>query len=217
MMKGMKTRAIKTLVWFDGQLILARVPIEDILRQNDERWWEESANLNLLQFNSRYYSYLEALLKRYPLVLCSDIDNVQLGERDGCPITAQRDGERVYVYLHKPNAKLLLLYSRCDTWTPVIADNDNKLVWSIEEITNEFWREYAWRLWSRLRRQSDYIPTDNISVIDVEIRNMMEEQRWQSAMLIADCACHMAAAREDKEMLDYFTKLRDGLRQVMLT
>ena len=129
MMEGMKTRAIKTLVWFDGQLILARAPIEDILRLNDEQWWGESASLNLLQFNSRYYSYLEALLKRYPRVLCSEIDNMQIGERDGCPITAQRDGERIYIYLHKPNAKLLLLYSRCDAWTPVIADNDNKLVW----------------------------------------------------------------------------------------
>ncbi len=212
----MKANEIKTLVWFDGQLILVRVPIEDILLYKDEAWWSKSVSLNLRRFNSRYYSHLETLLERYPRVLCSDIkDSIQIGECDGCPITAQRDGERVYVYLHKPNAKLLLLYSRCNAWTPVIADNDDNLVWSIEGISNEFWCEYGWRLHDRLRQQSDYIPVDNISVIDVEIRNMMEKQRFGSAALVADCACHMASARNDASMLDYFTKLRDGLRRVM--
>ena len=213
----MKTNTIKTLILHNGALIPVPLSIEDILRYNDKKWWGGAIRLSLLEFISKYVNYVDNLLDRYPRIGYDDIgDNTQIGEYNGNLVTAQRDDEWIYVYLNTPKAKSLVacwLFNHALDTFPTIVISDDMFVWSMGEIDKEFLREYGLRLWSKLDSQSSYVPTGDAGVISAEIRNLMEENRFDIASVIADLACQVANLRKDKMMLNYFSRFRDCLRK----
>jgi len=71
----------------------------------------------------------------------------------------------------------------------------------------------AMKMWMSFDNYMGSTYNPEVRLIELEIRNLMEDQRWESAIALAAFACSEAKLRNDEAMFQFFRAICDRVQR----
>ena len=194
------------VIWHNDKVAITDGVLEKIIWGDDDSFWEHALTLNAHEFSRFCSDTIDEHLRGLNwLTLWREPDGKfpLFSDRKDGEIFAYKKGRSVFFFTDR-DYRVLLAHVVRGRFDIDVTDSGRALFWTRLTLNGECWKMLAMKMWMSF---DDYIGSTynpEVRLIELEIRNLMEDQRWESAIALAAFACSEARLRNDEAMFQFF-------------
>jgi len=203
------------LIWHNDKVAITDGVLEKIIWGDDDSFWEHALTLDAYEF-SRFCSDTieEHLLGLNWLTLWGEPDGKfpLFSDREDGEIFAYKKGRSIFFFADR-DYRMLLAHVVRGRFDIDVTDSGRALFWTRLTLNEECWKMLAMKMWMSFDNYIGSTYNPEVRLIELEIRNLMEDQRWESAIVLAAFACSEAKLRNDDAMFQFFRAICDRVQR----
>jgi len=196
------------VIWHNSKVAIENGVLEQIVLGDNDAFWEHALTLSTLEF-SRFCADTidEHFCGLDWLTLWKEPDGkfFLFLDREASEVFAYKKGRSVFFFADR-DYKMLLAHATRGRFDIDVTDCGRAFFWTKLTLNEQCRKMLAIKMWMSFE-QNEYrkwIYNPEVRLIELEIRNLMEEQRWDSAIALAAFACSEAKLRNDDAMFQFF-------------
>jgi len=196
------------VIWHNDKVAITDGVLEKIVWGDDDAFWKHALTLDAYAFSSFCSDTIEEHLRGLNwLTLWGEPDGKfpLFADREDGEIFAYKKGRSIFFFADR-DYRMLLAHAVRGQFDIDVTDSGRALFWTRLTLNEECWKMLAMKMWMSFM---DYeylggIYNPEVRLIELEVRNLMEDQRWESAIALAAFACSEAKLRNDDAMFRFF-------------
>ena len=203
------------VIWHNDKLAITDGVLEKIIWGDDDSFWEHALTLDAYEFSRFCSDTIEEHLRGLDwLTLWGEPDGKfpLFSDREGGEIFAYKKGRSVFFFADR-DYRMLLAHAVRGRFDIDVTDSGRALFWTRLTLNEECWKMLAMKMWMSFDNYMGSTYNPEVRLIELEVRNLMEDQRWESAIALAAFACSEAKLRNDEAMFQFFRAICDRVQR----
>jgi len=203
------------LIWHNDKVAITDGVLEKIIWGDDDSFWEHALTLDAYEFSRFCSDTIEEHLRGLNwLTLWREPDGKfpLFSDREGGEIFVYKKGRSVFFFADR-DYRVLLAHVVRGRFDIDVTDSGRALFWTRLTLNEECWKMLAMKMWMSFDNYIGSTYNPEVRLIELEIRNLMEDQRWESAIVLAAFACSEAKLRNDDAMFQFFRAICDRVQR----
>jgi len=203
------------VIWHNDRVAITDDVLEKIIWGDDDSFWKHALTLDAYAFSSFCSNTIEEHLRGLNwLTLWGNPDGKfpLFSDREDGEIFAYKKGRSIFFFADR-DYRMLLAHAVRGQFDIDVTDSGRALFWTRLTLNEECWRMLAMKMWMSFDNYMGSTYNPEVRLIELEIRNLMEDQRWESAIALAAFACSEAKLRNDEAMFQFFRAICERVQR----
>jgi hypothetical protein len=204
-------------IWHNDRVAITDGVLEKIIWGDDDAFWKHALTLDAHEFSCFCADTIDEHLRDLNwLTLWGNPDGKfpLFSDREDGEIFAYKKGRSIFFFADR-DYRMLLAHAVRGRFDIDVTDSGRALFWTRLTLNEECWKMLAMKMWMSFM---DYeylggIYNPEVRLIELEVRNLMEDQRWESAIALAAFACSEAKLRNDDAMFRFFHSICERIQR----
>jgi len=205
------------VIWNEDKIAITDGVLENIILGDEDAFWEHALTLNSQDFSIFLSDTIDEHLRglnwltiweepdgKFPL-----FSDFKCGE-----IFAYKNGQSIFFFSDK-DYRMMLAHAVRGQFDIDLTNHARGFFWT-KRMLNEQCRKMLAMKMRMSFPKCDYkwwIDNPDVRLIELEIEMLMEEQRWESAAVLAGFACSEAKLRNDETMFRFFHAILERIQR----
>jgi len=202
-------------IWHNDRVAITDGVLEKIIWGDDDSFWKHALTLDAYAFSSFCSNTIEEHLRGLNwLTLWGNPDGKfpLFSDREDGEIFAYKKGRSIFFFADR-DYRMLLAHAVRGRFDIDVTDSGRALFWTRLTLNEECWKMLAMKMWMSFDNYMGSTYNPEVRLIELEIRNLMEDQRWESAIALAAFACSEAKLRNDDAMFRFFRAICERIQR----
>jgi len=203
------------VIWHNDRVAITDGVLEKIIWGDDDSFWKHALTLDAYAFSSFCSDTIEEHLRGLNwLTLWGNPDSKfpLFSDREDGEIFAYKKGRSIFFFADR-DYRMLLAHAVRGQFDIDVTDSGRALFWTRLTLNEECWKMLAMKMWMSFDNYIGSTYNPEVRLIELEIRNLMEDQRWESAIALAAFACSEAKLRNDEAMFQFFRAICERVQR----
>ena len=203
------------LIWDNNKVAITDGLLEKIILGDDDSFWEHALTLDAHEFSHFCSNTIDEHLRGLDwLTIWGEPDGKfsLFSDREDGEIFAYKKGRSIFFFADR-DYRMLLAHAVRGRFDIDVTDSGRAIFWTRLTLHEECWKMLAMKMWMSFDNYMGSTYNPEVRLIELEIRNLMEDQRWESAIALAAFACSEAKLRNDEAMFQFFRAICDRVQR----
>jgi len=203
------------LIWDNNKVAITDGLLEKIILGDDDSFWEHALTLDAYEFSHFCSNTIDEHLRGLDwLTIWGEPDGKfsLFSDREDGEIFAYKKGRSIFFFADR-DYRMLLAHAVRGRFDIDVTDSGRAIFWTRLTLHEECWKMLAMKMWMSFDNYMGSTYNPEVRLIELEIRNLMEDQRWESAIALAAFACSEARLRNDEAMFQFFRAICDRVQR----
>ena len=215
--KSWQNEGMTIAIWYNDRVAITDGVLEDIILGDYDPFWERALRLTADEFSrfctdtidENMYGLNWMTLWRNP-----DGKLTLFLDREECEVFAYKKGRSVFFFAEREH-RMLLAHTTRGRFDIDVTDHGRALVWTRLTLNEQCRKMLGRKMWMSFPHEEyqGWIYNPEVRLIELNIRNLMEEGRWESAVELAAFACSEAKLRNDDAMFQFFYAIIERIQR----
>ena len=203
------------VIWDNHKVAITDGALEKIILGDDDAFWGHALTLDAHEFSRFCSDTIDEHLRGLDwLTLWREPDGKfsLFSDRQGGEVFAYKKGRSVFFFADR-DYRVLLAHAVRGRFDIDVTDSGRALFWTRLTLNKECWKMLAMKMWMSFDNYMGSTYNSEVRLIGLEIQNLMEDQRWESAIALAAFACSEARLRNDDAMFQFFRTILERIQR----
>jgi hypothetical protein len=205
------------VIWDDGRVAITDGMLERIILGDDDAFWEHALTLNANEFSRFCSDTIDEHLRGLDWLRFWREPDGKFSfssDHEGCEVFAYKKGRSIFFFSDR-DYRVLLAHAVRGRFDIDVTDQGRSLIWTRLTLNEQCWKMLAVKMWMSFEKHdyTGWIDNPEVRLIELEIQNLMEDQRWESAIALAAFACSEAKLRNDDAMFRFFHAICERIQR----
>ena len=215
--KSWQNEDMTIAIWYNDRVAITDGVLEDIILGDYDPFWERALRLTADEFSrfctdtidENMYGLNWMTLWRNP-----DGKFTLFLDREECEVFAYKKGRSIFFFADR-DYRVLLAHVVRGRFDIDVTDSGRLLFWTRLTLNEQCRKMLAMKMWMSFLHEEYQGWTYNpeVRLIELNIRSLMEEGRWESAVELAAFACSEAKLRNDDAMFQFFHAIIERIQR----
>jgi hypothetical protein len=203
------------VIWHKDKVAITDGALEKIILGYDDAFWDHALTLDAYEFSSFLSKTIDEHLRGLNwLTLWGEPDGKfpLFSDREDGEVFAYKKGRSIFFFVYR-DYRVLLAHCVRGRFYIDVTDSGRALFWTRLTLNEECWKMLAMKMWMSFDNYMGSTYNPEVRLIELEIQNLMEDQRWESAIALAAFACSEAKLRNDDAMFRFFHSICERIQR----
>jgi len=208
------------VIWHNDKVAITDGVLENIILGDDDAFWEHALTLNAYEFSSFLSDTIDEHLRglNWLTPWGEPYGKFSLfSDHKGGEIFAYKKGQSIFFFADRDH-KMLFAHAVRGQSNIDVTEHARGFFWTRRMLNESCRRMLATKMWlSFAREHYQYLRQTHddpeVRLIEFEIWNFAENQRWESAAVLAALACSEAKLRNDDAMFQFFHTIFERIQR----